>query len=221
VPSIRRASAITAMVIAAGVAACSTTPAATGPAATAPGATPAASTLVPTAAMTEAPSPTAAALSPEALSGTWKLVSSNARVLSATGDAAGGTVTLQGGRYVFQAGDYRSEGPTEFDVTTTLECTARGCRAKELSPVSQLLLIDDQLRIGNPATLALLGAFGGRCGWADIPDAGLLKVVETGSVNGQTVPTVVSFVAGTAGGVGTDCADASWVVAWDVTATRQ
>lgn len=183
-----------------------------------PSATPVPS-ATPSAAPSATPTATDTTASLEVFSGTWQLDVSNARVLSAVGRAAGGSVSLADDRFVFSAGDYSVEGAVDLVGTLEVECGETSCSFIG-APLSVIWLVDGQPMIVDPMYLTPLGSFDGSCGWEDIPEGGVLNVEETAVVDGREVPTVVSFVAGTAGGVGTDCADASWVVAWDVTGTR-
>jgi len=198
------------------VAACQTTPAATSmgtsPATAAPG-SPAATSAEPTAAAS-------ATASLADFGGTWTFVASNPRVVSTTGDHAGGSVAITGNRYKFTAGEYSSEAGIEFSGTKLVECTTSSCRAEGV-PLDHLFLVDGQLAILNAGMLTPLGSFGDSCAWVDVPEGGIVTVVSTGTVAGQEVPTVIRFADGEAGGVGAACEDGSHVVAWDVTATRQ
>lgn len=81
----------------------------------------------------------------------------------------------------------------------------------------QLIADNERLVIVNAMDLSPLGTFGDHCPWEDVPDGGVLRV-EPGA---EDPPTVVTFSAGAAGGVGDACASGSHVVAWDVTVTRQ
>ncbi|HUQ43787.1 MAG TPA: hypothetical protein VM451_05155 [Candidatus Limnocylindria bacterium] len=207
------------------VVACQTTPGAT-TGATAAGtpsvpATAGPATAVPASAAPASVVPSAAAgLDPASLNGDWEVVASNARVISATGDHVGGSVSIEGNRFVFTAGDYRQEGPVEFTGTLGLECDATRCKIAQV-PLLQIRVVDGVLRVVNAATLVPLGAFLGQCGWADVPDGGVVQVVTTGDVAGQTLPTVVKITTGAGGGVGTDCSTGGHVVAWDLVATRK
>ena len=197
------------------VAACATpagTPSGASPATTPP--SPAATGADPTAA-----GPSTAALSLEGLGGTWTFVASNPRVVAATGDHQGGSVTIIGDRVRFTAGEYISEGPVQFSGTKDVTCSATSCRFFGV-PLDHLFLVDDQLAILNAATLSPLGSFGGAC-FEDVPDGGIVTVLSTGTVAGQEVPTEVRFTDGTATGFGTACEDGSHTLAWDVTATRE
>lgn len=213
-PLLRHALPIVALVLLVG--ACSTpagTPSGPPPATAAPG-SPTATGADPTAAGS-----TTTTLSLEDLGGTWTFVASNPRVVSATGDHAGGSIVITGNRYRFTAGEYSSDAPIEFSGTKALDCNATRCVIEGV-PIHQLFLFDDQLAIVNAGTgTPLGGSFGNAaCAWEDVPDGGIVSVVSTGTVAGQEVPTVVRFADGAAGGVGTACD--GHVVAWDVTATR-
>ncbi|HEX5591483.1 MAG TPA: hypothetical protein VFX65_14420 [Candidatus Limnocylindrales bacterium] len=174
------------------------------------------------------PAPTATAAAPTTtpvsladLGGTWTLVASNPHVVAATGGHAGGSIVISGDRYTFTAGDYSSDAPIEFSGTGDVTCTASSCRIDGV-PLHHVFLVDGQLAILNAAMLTPLGSFGDTCaGWEDIPDGGVITVLETGTVAGVEVPTVLRFADGDAGGVGAACESGSHTVAWDVTATRQ
>ena len=206
------------------IAACQSTPGST-PANTAAPASGSPSSAAPASAAPASAAPAstvptaAAAADPASLNGTWNVVASNARVISATGDHVGGSVAIEGDRFVFTAGDYRQEGPVEFTGTLGLECDATRCKIDQV-PLLQIRVVDGVLRVVNAATLVPLGAFLGQCGWADIPEGGVVQVVTTGDVAGQTLPTVVKITTGFGGGVGTDCSEGGHVVAWDLVATR-
>ncbi|MEO5703743.1 MAG: hypothetical protein ABIZ52_03500 [Candidatus Limnocylindrales bacterium] len=218
---LRRAAPIVVLVLL--IAACSA-PAATSsgnPPVTSASVGPAATGAAPTAAAPTA----AAALSLADLGGTWTFVPSNPRVLAATGDQVGGTVVINGDRYKFSYGSGlnvgSSEGPIDFEGTKDVTCKTSSCSFEGV-PIHQLFLVDGELAILNAGTLTPLGTFGDGCpGWQDLPGGGTVTVVSTGLVSGQEVPTVVQFIDGDAGGVGTACEGGSHVVAWDVTATRQ
>lgn len=213
---LRHALPIVALVVLVG--ACSTpagTPSGPPPATSAAG-SPAATGADPTAAGSATTT-----LSLEDLGGTWTFEPSNPRVVSATGDHAGGSIVITGNRYTFTAGEYSEDAPIEFSGTKDVECSASSCRVEGV-PIHQLFLVDDQLAILDAGMLTPLGTFGDGCAaWEDIADGGIVTVVSTGTVAGQEVPTVVRFADGAAGGVGTACDEGSHVVAWDVTATRE
>ncbi len=214
-PLLRHAAPIVALVLL--VSACSTPaalPSGPPPASSAP-ASPGA-----TAAATGS-APTTAASSLEGLSGTWKFVASDPRIIVATGDFAGGSVVINGDRVLFTADDYQSEGPIRFSGTRILDCNATRCEIEGEGPLG-LMLVDGRPAIVDLAMLTPLGTFGDGCAaWEDIVDRGVLSVVSTGTVAGQEVPTAVRFSDGAASGVGTACEGGSHVVAWDVTATRE
>jgi hypothetical protein len=194
------------------VGACQSTPATSAPAnPTGP---------VTTGAVPTAAAPTTTTSSPESLGGTWTFETSNPRVVSATGNHVGGSVVIEGDRYIFTANDYRTDVPIEIQGTKALDCNATRCRIEGV-PLFQLRLVDGQPVILSAAMLTPLGSFDDRCEWEDVPDGGIVTVVSTGTVAGVEVPTVVKFADGSAGGVGATCETGSHVVAWDVTATRQ
>ena len=159
----------------------------------------------------------------ETLAGSWALTIGNARVVSATGDHAGGTVALSGDRYVFTAGGYRSEVPIDMTGTVALDCNATRCRMDGVAPLQifEIREVDGELKVVNAMMLTPIGSLGGVCGFEDAPGAGVVRVVSTGDVGGQTVPTVLEFTAANVGGVGNECSEGGHVVAWDITATRQ
>lgn len=155
----------------------------------------------------------------EDLAGTWRLEAGNARVVSATGPMAGGSVAIEGDKIVFSAGDYRSRQPLEFPAQVDLDCNASRCIVGGMQ-LLWITKVGGELVVVNAATLTPVGDFDDRCGWTDVPDAGVVQAQETGLVGGRQVPTVLRFATGVAGGVGTGCSGGGYAVAYDVTATR-
>jgi hypothetical protein len=198
------------------VAACTAGPAGGSPSAATSAAPSAAASA--SAAVSAEPSAAASAgtMSLSALEGQWTFEASNPRLASATGDHAGGTVTINGDRLLFEAGDYRSDqplpisgGPISVECDDTL-CTFDGV------PLVGIAEVDGQLRLVSVMSLSPIG-LGDACDWQDVPDAGLVDVES----DGTTPPSSFSFVSAVGGGTGQDgCSGGTHVLAWDTIATR-
>jgi hypothetical protein len=151
------------------------------------------------------------------------VTAANPRVTVATGNATGGTVSIEGTRFTFQAGDYKSSGPIDFAGEITLDCNATRCRisgsANMPIPPHEIRVVDGRLVMVSSATLKAYGT-GTICGHPSLPGAGVVSVTRTATVDGKEVPAEVSMTGGAAGGVGNECSSAGYQVAWDLKGTR-
>jgi hypothetical protein len=185
-----------------------------------PAASPAASAAASPAA-SPAGSPSAATITE--LAGKWAVTAANPRVTVATGGAAGGGVTIEGGRYTFQAGDYKSSGPVVFSGEVSLDCNATRCRiggsANQPIPPQEIRSVDGKLVVVSAATLAPYGTEM-PCGHPSLPGEGVLTITRTTTIDGKEVPAEATMTGGTSGGVGNECSTSGWQAAWDLTATR-
>jgi hypothetical protein len=132
-------------------------------------------------------------------------------------------VTIDGNRYTFQAGSYKSSGPIDFVGDVTLDCNTTRCRISGTAnmpiPPHEIRVVDDKLVMVSSATLTPYGTTT-ICGQPGLPGAGVIDVSGTATVGGRVVPATVSMTGGAWGGVGTECSSAGYQVGWDLKGTR-
>jgi hypothetical protein len=149
------------------------------------------------------------------LDGVWTFEAGEPRVIAATGDYAGGTARIDNGRsLVFTAGDFRHEEPITVG-TRHLSCDSDSCEPEGM-PMASIRAKDGQTLLVSNIDLEPVTDWNDSCDWAEIPDGSVVAF----EWDGVTPPSVFRFVHGIAGGVGDGCSTGSFVIAWDVTATR-
>ncbi|MEO7118807.1 MAG: hypothetical protein ABIZ34_07535 [Candidatus Limnocylindrales bacterium] len=179
-----------------------------------PAPTPAPASSTPTTAPSLAPGTD---LSP--LAGNWVASIEDVQLNYATGDFAGGTITVDGGqiRLTANGGDTSIGAAGLVGPTAITDCKPTSCKVAN-SPVPWLMSVlgDGTVAMLDIAFLTQIDAGAGVCDAPVVSDAGVVTL--TGN-------TRISFVTGAAGGFGvgsgTDpCAGAKYQIIWTQVLTK-